>query len=209
MREEDLIKIWQSSPNRERVKFERAHLMVEVQASVGRVHGMIKYGNRRAMIAPLIIVAVFTFYIYIIPFTLSKIASGLAVLFAVNTFLRFRKAKKNEPKDFTGTYLEYLYKAKSFLLNRKQLADTGVYWAIIPAIVLCILFFLGFMESPLFTTTTIIALCVGCLVIGVLLFILSKWWVKMAVTPNLKKIDELISALEEEESQSKESSSEH
>jgi hypothetical protein len=203
MKEEDLIKIWQSSPNRERVKFEKSHLMIEVQVSVDRFHGMIKYGNRRTMILALIMVAVFTFYIYIIPFTLSKIASGLAVLFAANVFMRFRKAKKNEPKDFTGTYSEYLHKTQNFLLGQKQLTDTALYWAIIPAISLCILFFLGFLESLLFTTTAIIVLCVGCVVIGVIAFFLSKWWVKMTTIPNLKKIEELISTLEESESQSK------
>lgn len=197
MKEEDLIKIWQSSANRERVKFEKSRLMIEVQTSVDRFHGMIRYGNRRALMVALVIVAVYAFYIYIIPFTLSKIASGLTVLFAANVFMRFRKAKKNEPKDFTGTYLEYLNKTKIFLLGQKQLTDTALYWAIIPAISLCILFFLGFLESPLFTMTGIIALCAGCIVIGVIVFYISKWWVNMAITPNLKKIDELISTLEE------------
>ena len=167
MKEEDLIKIWHSSPNQERVKFEKSRLMVEVHTTVDRLHGMIKSGSRRLMIATLITVPVFTFSIYIIPFTLSKIASGLAVLYWVYGFMRVRKAKKNEPKDFTGTYLEYLHKTKIFLLDQKQLIDTGIYWAIIPAISFCILFFLGLMESPLFTTTAIIALCVGYIVIGV------------------------------------------
>lgn len=197
MIEEDLIKIWHSSPNQERVKFEKSRLMVEVQVSVGRLHGMIKHGNRRAMISALIMILVFTFYIYIIPFTLSKIASGLAVLYGVYVFMRLRKAKKNEPKDFTGTYLEYLHKTKIFLLDQKRLTDTALYWAIIPTISVCILFFLGFMESPLFTTTGIIALCVGCIVVGVIVFFLSKWWGKMAITPNLKKIVELTNTLEE------------
>jgi hypothetical protein len=196
MMEDDLIKIWQSAPNRERAKFEKSRLMIEVQVSLDRVHGMIKHGNRRAMILTLLIVPVFAFYIYIIPFVLTKIASGLAVLFAINIFMRFRKAKKNEPNDVTGTYLEYLNKTKIFLLDQKQLIDTALYWSIIPGISVCILFFLGFMESPNFTITGIISLCVGCIVIGVIVFFLSKWWVKMAITPNLNKIDELISALE-------------
>jgi hypothetical protein len=121
----------------------------------------------------------------------------LALLFAANVFMRFRKAMKNEPKDFTGTYSEYLHKTKSFLLGQKQLTDTALYWAIIPGISVCILFFFGFLESPLFTMTGIIALCVGCVVLGVILFFLTKWWVNVAITPNLKKIDELISTLEE------------
>ncbi|MBT1696732.1 hypothetical protein KK083_07595 [Fulvivirgaceae bacterium PWU4] len=195
--EDDLIKIWQSSPNRERVKFERSRLMVEVQKTVDRFHGMIRSGNRRATVVTLIILLVFMFYIYIIPFILSKIASGLAVLFAINVVMQLRKAKKNEPKDLTGTYSEYLYKTRIFLLGQKRLIDTAVYWAIIPAIAVCILFFLGFLESPLFATTGIIALCVGCITLGVTVFFLSKWWVSMAITSNLKKIDELINALEE------------
>jgi len=204
MTEEELIKIWKSSPNRERLKFEKSRLMVEMQASLDRVHGMIKFAKRRATIATLIIVPVFTFYIYMIPFTLSKIASGLAVLFAVNAFMRFRKASKNEPKDFTGTYWEYLHNTKNYLFDQKQLIDTALYWSTIPGISICILFFIGFMESPQFTITTIIALCVGCIVIGIIIFFLSKWWVKVAITPNLKNVDELISTLEESESPSKE-----
>src|SRR6218665_1616141 len=115
MTEEDLIKIWQSSPNRERVKFEKSRLMAEVQTSVGGLHGMIKYGNRTTMIIAPMIVLVFAFYIYLIPFTLSKIGSGLTLLFSTNAFMRFRKAKKGMPKDFTGTYLEYLKKTQTFL----------------------------------------------------------------------------------------------
>jgi hypothetical protein len=205
MIEEDLIKIWHSSPNQERVKFEKSRLMVEVHTSVDRLQGMIKYGNRRAMMVALIIVAGNAFYIYIIPFTLSKIASGLAFLYGMYVFMRLRKAKKNEPKDFTGTYLEYLHKTKTFLLDQKRLIDTVLYWAIIPTISVCILFFLGFMESPLFTTTGIIALCVGCIVVGVIVSCLSKWWAKIAITPNLRKIEELINTLEESGRQSKES----
>jgi hypothetical protein len=197
MMEDDLIKIWQSSPNRERVKFEKSRLMIEVQVSMDRAHEMVKYGHRRTMMVASIIVAVYAFYIYIIPFMLSKIASGLTVLFAAYVFMRFRKAKKNEPKDFTGTYSEYLHKTKRSLLGQKQLTDTALYWAIIPAISLCILFFLGFWRSPLFTTTAIIALCVGCVALGVIVFFLTRWWVSIAITPNLKKVDELISTLEE------------
>jgi hypothetical protein len=197
MTEEELIKIWQSSPNRERVKFEKSRLMAEMQASLGRVHGLIKFANRRATMATWIVVPVFTFYIFIVPFTLSKIASGLAVLLALNAFMRFRKAKKNEPKDLTGTYLEYLHKTKIFLLVQKQLTDTALYWSNIPGISVCILFFIGFIESPLFTTTGIIALCVGCIAIGIILYFLNKWWVAIHITPNLKKVDELIKAMEE------------
>ena len=141
----------------------------------------------------------FAFYIYMVPYTLSKIAAGLAVLFGAIAYLRFRQAKKKEPKDFTGTYADYLHKSKTFLLGQKRLTDTALYWTAIPGISICVLFFLGFLESPLFTTTGITVLCVGSIVFGVIVFLLSKWWVKMAIIPNVEKIDELIRTLEEEE----------
>lgn len=198
MREEDLIKIWQSSPNRERVTFERSRLMAEVQANMNRFQGMIKIANRRTMILTLAMIPVFAFYIYIIPFTLSKIAAILAVFFGAIAYLRFRQAKKDEPKDFTGTYSDYLHKTKIFLVGQKHLTDSSLYWTIIPGIVICILFFLGFLESPRFTTTGIIGLCVGTVVFGGIVFLLSKWWVKMAIVPSLEKVEELIRALAEE-----------
>jgi len=42
--EEELIKIWQSSPNQERIKFERSRLMMDVQSSMDDFNKKIKFG---------------------------------------------------------------------------------------------------------------------------------------------------------------------
>ena len=43
MIEDELVKIWQSSPNQERVKFEKSRLMIDVQSSLDRLHRFVKY----------------------------------------------------------------------------------------------------------------------------------------------------------------------
>src|SRR5882724_1843165 len=105
MIDEELIKIWQSSPNQERVKFEKSRLMINMQTSMDRLHRSIKTRDVREQIASLIVIPVFAFYIYYVPFILSKVASGLIILWVIYVLIRLKNAKKHKPGAFTETYL--------------------------------------------------------------------------------------------------------
>lgn len=83
MIEDELIKIWQSSSNQERLKFKKSKLMIELQASLGRLHRWWKYIERVNVISALVTIPPFIFAIYWAPFTSMKIASALVIVWAI------------------------------------------------------------------------------------------------------------------------------
>src|SRR5579885_1868435 len=101
MMEDELIKIWQSSPNSERIKFEKSRLMMDVQSSLDDFNKKVKHRDLRELIAFAIAAPVFAYYIYSVPFVLTKIASALILVWGVFVVLRLRNAKKLQPAKFT------------------------------------------------------------------------------------------------------------
>ena len=193
--EDELVKIWQLSPNQERVKFEKSRLMIDVQSSLDRFHRFVKYRDLMDTIPAILVVPAFALYSIIGPFTLSRIASGLIALWAIHLILRLRKAKKNKPSAMTGTYLDYLQKNRRFLMDQKELMDTILYWAVIPMITLVSLFFIGvFMGRPGPPIKRAIALG-GNVVLGIVVYLMNKWAVKKQIMPRLEKVDELINVM--------------
>lgn len=198
MIEDELVKIWQSSPNQERIKFEKSRLMINVQSSMDRLHRFVKYRDLMDTIPAIIIIPVFASYTFIVPFILTKIASGFIALWAIYLIIRLRKAKKNKPGAMTGTYLEYLQKNRRFLMDQKAMMDTILYWAIIPLITLVSLFFIGFfIGRPGPPIKRAIALG-GNIVLGIVVYLMNKWAVKKQIMPKLEKVEELIKVMERE-----------
>jgi hypothetical protein len=197
MMEEELIKIWQSSPNQERVKFEKSRLMLEVQSNTDRLHRGIKHRDLRELIAVIIIVPVFAYYIYIVPFILSKVASLLIIVWGIYIILRLRKARKYKPGAFTETYLEYLYKTREYIEVQKQMTDSVLYWYILPGWTLVTLFVAGFIGVP-GKLKWMIQTEAGNFFVAVAAYLLNKQAVKKHFLPRLAKIDELIGVLKRE-----------
>jgi hypothetical protein len=193
--EEELIKIWQSSPNQERIKFEKSRLMIDVQSSMDRLHRTIKYRDLRELIAVAIVITAFGYTAYAIPYPLSKVASLLIIGWAIYISIRLRNAKKHKPSAFTETYLEYLHKTKDYLLIQKQLLDNVMYWYILPGITLTMLFVLGF--GIVGRSVQIIKMALLNVALAVATYFLNKRAVKKEFIPRLAKIDELINVMEQ------------
>lgn len=194
MIESELVKIWQSSPNQERAKFEKSLLMIDVQATLDHIHKKIKSRDLMEQAAVLVCIPIFTYYAYTIPFTLTKITSVLIILWGVYMVIRLRNAKKNKPGAFTETYLEYLYKTREYLNVQKRLIDSVLYWYILPVAILVFLFTLG--PGIAGRLPTIIKMGIGNVALAVTIYYLNKRAVQKELIPRLEKIDELINALE-------------
>lgn len=194
--EEELRIIWQSSANEERLKFEKSRLIMDVQLSLDRIHKYIRYRDLSELIGATIVVPVFVYGAYIVPPTLSKIASVLIALWAIFVIVQYRKAKKHKPGAYTETYLEYLYKTREYLGVQKRLLDNVLYWYILPSMVFIFLFLAGFMGIPekitwMMTTAT------AAVVLEIIIYFLSKRAVKKRIMPRLNKVDELIKLMKE------------
>src|SRR5258706_4423820 len=195
MTEEELIKIWQSSPNQERIKFERSRLMLEVKSSMDRLHRSIRYRDLREQIAVAIVIPAFAYTAYAIPPLLSKVASVLIIGWAIYILIRLRNAKKHKPGALTETYLEYLHKTKDYLLIQKRLLDSVMYWYILPGMTLTMLFFMGF--GVVGRSVQIIKYGLGNVALAIVTYFLNKRAVKREFVPRLVKIDELINLMEQ------------
>tara|TARA_R110000737_G_scaffold225837_1_gene240595 strand:+ start:929 stop:1519 length:591 start_codon:yes stop_codon:yes gene_type:complete len=196
MMEDELIKIWQSSPNQEKIKFEKSKLMIEVQSSLDKIQRSWKYMIIRETIAAIIAIPAFLFITYNVPYTISKIGSIWIVLAVIYILIRLKSAKKHKPTDFTETYIDYLYKTKDYLNAQKKLLDTVLYWYVLPVFPGYVLILLGFIHIPEKRKIIIIA-ALAFVVMAILAHFLNKRGVRKEFDPRLKKIDELIQVLEE------------
>tara|TARA_R110000764_G_scaffold8987_1_gene29433 strand:- start:1385 stop:1975 length:591 start_codon:yes stop_codon:yes gene_type:complete len=196
MMEDELIKIWQSSPNQEKIKFEKSKLMIEVQSSLDKIQRSWKYMIIRETIAAIIAIPAFLFITYNVPYTISKIGSIWIVLAVIYILIRLKSAKKHKPTDLTETYIDYLYKTKDYLNAQKKLLDTVLYWYVLPVFPGYVLILMGFIHIPEKRKIIIIA-ALAFVVMAILAYILNKRGVRKEFDPRLKKIDELIQVLEE------------
>ncbi|MDO6601665.1 hypothetical protein [Arenibacter palladensis] len=193
MMEDELIKIWQSSPNQERIKFEKSKLMIDVQSSLDRFHRTIKYRDLMETIPGIIIIPIFVYIAYTIPFTLSKIGAIWIILSIIYIIIRLQKAKKIRPGSFTETYRDYLIKTKEYLFIQKKLLDTVIYWYFSPIAIGIVLFSIGAINN----IKDLLVNLGGLIVSGIIVYILNKRAIKKQITPRLKKIDELLKVMEE------------
>lgn len=193
MIEDELVKLWQSSPNQERIKFDKSRLMLDVQSAIDKLERAIKFRDLRETIAVAIISPFFIYMGYIIPSILTKIACGLIVLYGIFVVFWLNRAKKYKPGPLTSTYLEYLRKAKQHLDAQKHLLDTVWYWYILPAYVSFSLFTLGSG-----TTEVIIRIQVLLIALCGAIYYLNKRAVTKTLVPKLAKIEAAIQVMEQD-----------
>lgn len=192
MIEDELVKLWQSSPNQERIKFDKSRLMLDVQSGIDRLERAIKYRDLRETLAVVIISPFFIYEGYTNPFVLSKIACGLIVLYGIFVVFWLNQAKKHKPGQVTETYLEYLRKARQHFDAQKHLLDTVLYWYILPAYVSLSLFTLGPGNVDV-----IIRMQIFLLALSAGIYYLNKRAVTKILVPKLAKIESAIRMMEQ------------
>ncbi|WP_422083033.1 hypothetical protein [Ulvibacterium sp.] len=197
MIEDELIKIWQSSPRVEQVKFEKSRLILDLQSSLRGLGRLAKYGILIEQIAVIIIVPVFLYYIYRVPPLLSKIASLWIVTWSIWYMFLLRKIKRDKPKEQDQNYLDYLNQWKTYLEQNKKLTGSAIYWYILPPITGCILFALGFYLGDIIRFGRFAANIGIFLITAIITHFYFKWIIRTVYNPRLEKINELIKVMEE------------
>ena len=193
--EDELIKIWQSSSNEERIKFEKSKLMIELQSSLGRLHRWWKYLELVDVISVLITIPGFIFIVYHAPFTSTKIASVLVIIWAVNYLIRVLGIKKFKPSDLEENYLEYLKKSRVYLEAQRNLLETYKYWGMTPLYPIIFLFVVDFWEIPS-KRIIIVILFLNMVGMHIFAYFFHKRRVKNEINPRIKRVNEVIESLE-------------
>ena len=198
--EDELIKIWRSSSNQERIKFEKSRLMIELKSSLERHHRRWKHLELvESAMAAVIGVLLSIIMMFIIPFILIKIGLILLAILAMYLIIKHQRVKKFKPNDLEDNYLDYLKKTRKYLEVQKQYLKTYVYWGILPAYPIMLLFTIGMwgkVKVPAFTYF-IVFINVATIIIGIYGYYLNKKRVKKEINPRIAKVDELIKRLEE------------
>ncbi|TXG36683.1 hypothetical protein [Seonamhaeicola maritimus] len=194
MIEDELIKIWQSSSNQERIKFEKSKLMIELQSSLKRLDKWWNYIELSEMVLAIFGVLLSTFLLFKIPFILTKIALALMIICAVYLIIKYRGVKKFQPSDLENNYLNYLKKNREYLQAQKKFLKTYFYWGILPVYPIMLLFTISVWEKvPIHLIALINVATIG---IGIYGYFLNKKRVKREITPRISGINELINQLE-------------
>lgn len=195
MIEDELIKIWQSSSNQERVKFEKSKLMIELQSSLGGLHRWWKYIEFYEVILAVFGILVGVFVIFKVPFVLLKIATVLIVILAIYLIIKYKSLRGFKPSDLEENYLNYLKKNKQYLEVQKKFLKTYVYWGILPVYPIMLLFNISLWDKlPISFIVFMNLVTVG---IGVYGYFLNKKRIKNEINPRITKVDELINELKE------------
>ncbi len=195
--EEELKKLWQSSPEQEQVKFEKSRFMMDVQANVDRFHKSMKQLYLRESMGVIIIIPIFLIYAFIFPQPLTKVASGLIILWGIYILLVIRKTKQQKPEQYSLSYLEYLQQTRAYLELQKKLRKNVLLWYALPLLSFSFLFLVGLLKDKPDGTNAIITSGIICVAIGIIIHFLNRISAKKFVEPKLKKVNDLIKTLEE------------
>lgn len=197
MIDEELKRLWQSSPQQEQVKFEKSRFMVEVQSGVDRFHKDMKRLYIREAMSAFMVIPIFALYAFIFPQILTKIASGLIILWGIYVLFVIRKTKQKKPAQYADNYLGYLRQTKIYLELQKKLRDTVWLWYVLPLVSFSFLFMVGLFKDKSDGAKSILISAIGCVVVGLVIHVLNKISAKRFVKPKLDKVNELIQTLEE------------
>lgn len=198
MIEDELIKIWQSSSNQERVKFEKSKLMIELQSSLKRLDKWWNYIELSETILAVFGVLISLLLLFKIPFVLTKTAIGLIMICGIYLIIKYRGIKKFKPSDLEENYLNYLKKNREYLQAQKKFLKTYYYWGILPVYPIMILFNISIWEKiPKNFIAILILINIATIGIGVYGYFLNKKRVKKEITPRISRVNELINKLEQ------------
>lgn len=196
MIEDELMNIWQSSSNQERLKFEKSKLMLELQASLGRLHRWWRYIERVNVISALITIPMFMAIVFWAPYTSVKIASVLVIVWSIYVGIRMSRIQKFKPSDLEENYLHYLEKTKVYLLAQKKMIETSLNWVMLTIYPIILLFFVDLWEIPLARYMAVGAF-LALVGVGVYEYYRSKRRVKNEIIPRIHRIDALMDSLQE------------
>ena len=195
MIEDELNKIWQSSSNQERIKFEKSKLMIELQSSLKRLDRWWNYLELSETILAVFGVFLSIFLFFKIPFILTKVALTLMIICAVYLITKYRGVKKFQPSDLEINYLNYLKKNREYLQAQKKFLRTYIYWGILPVYPIMVLFTISvWAKTPMYL---IILINVAAIGIGIYGYFLNQLRAKKEIDPRIIRVNELINRLEQ------------
>jgi len=205
MLEQELKDIWNNSSPSEQISIETHGLIEELNSRINTLQKKIRSRDTREISASIFGIFLFGYFLFEIPFPITKIACVLAIVWFVFVLVKFRKSKlQNTETDCTLTLIEQLHNQRIMMLKQYHLLDSALYWYAIPPYIMNFIFILG-LENPMdYNWTNSVAESVLplsstfkiVLLIGLALFYAFTFWLNQRalnkdVKPAIKSIEKL------------------
>ena len=208
MLEQELKDIWNNSSNARQISIETNQLTKELNTKINSIQKRIRSRDIREISASVIGILLFGYLLFEIPFPITKVACGLAIVWFVFVILKFRKSKlQNTKTDFSLSVTEQLNSQKEIMLQQSILLDSALYWYAIPPFIMNFIFILG-LENPVdYNWTNSIAKSLlpitpnlkTITLLGLALFYAFTFWVnKRALNKNVNPIIKSIEKLQQQ-----------
>ena len=195
MLEQELKNIWQNSPQKEIIKFEKSKLLIDLNHNINKFEKAIRNRNIREIGAALFVFIVFGYYAYLYTHPLAKIGAiiiSFACLFIIYKLKQVQRIKK--PLNLTFSMKEQLIETRMYITNEKNLLDNVLYWYLLPLSFGMIIFTMGLNMSfnrlliyvPIF------------IILNLVIYIINKLTVKKKFLPLIENVNLSIKEMEED-----------
>jgi hypothetical protein len=205
MLEQELKEIWKTASQVERIKFDLSRLMIDLNKKMRSIERAIRRRDRREIVAAVLMIPIYGYLAYEIPFMMSKIGSIVILIWCVYVIFKLRNVQKTKRKtDLSLSFSEQLESQKTHMTQQVKLLDTVLYWYILPPYIGNIIFIFGLSDPseyewsnivldvylPLSMPYKIAYLVSGAIVSGVILW-LNKSIVKKTLKPLIDETEEV------------------
>lgn len=206
MLEQELKEIWKTASQAEKIKFNLSRLMIDLNDKMRSIERAIRRRDRREIVAAVLMIPIYGYLAYEIPFMVSKIGSVLILIWCIYVIFKLRNVqKKKRTKDLSLSFSEQLVSQKTQMTQQAKLLDTVLYWYLLPPYIGNIIFIFGLSDPTEYGWSNILLdqllplplpykigyLIFGAVTSGVILW-LNKSVVKKTLKPLINDTEEVL-----------------
>lgn len=209
MLEQELKDIWKNSSQVEQIKFDLSRLIMDLDRKMTRIEKVIRKRDFREIGAALIILPIFGYLAYEIPYPITRAASLLTIVWSLYVIYKFRSVqKRRREENLSLSFTQQLENQKANMMDQHRLLDTVLYWYVLPPYILNLVFIwsLGYPANIEWSGNLInhlpmdlnskIVLTIGLAVFNTFIVWLNKRAVKKTLNPLIADIERVQAQLE-------------
>lgn len=195
MNDKDFESIWRSSMGPDLVNIDQHSFLHDLTSKMNKIDRTIKKRNIREKVIAVLMIIAFCSIAYIIPYTLTKIASLLMVPYYLLYMYKIDRVRNHKSCEVSQPPKQFLLNQREYIRKEKNLLDTVLYWAILPLLPILVLFYSGFpMDYQSYLWSAGITLAILLVVYGA-----NKYTAKNTFAPLLNNLDTIIREFNEKE----------
>jgi len=144
MLEQELKSIWNNASQTNTISIETNLLVEELNEKTNSIQKTIRARDVREITASIIGILIFGYFLYEIPFLVTKLACFLSISWFAFVIFKFRKSnKQNTTTNLSLSITEGLAHQETLMQQQAVLLNSAAYWYAIPSFITNFIFILG------------------------------------------------------------------